>query len=210
MTNEPTRISRRVAVTALATALVATALVATTATTPVAAGPDRPELRAAMRAFLDIGVAGMQLRVHDRRGEWVGSAGVRELGGTAKPSVHGRFRIGSNTKTIVATVVLQLVAEGRIGLDSPVHRHLPEFGLDRRITVRMLLNHTSGFEGDIFTDTGVGDDCVEKFLGVLGEATKPRFMRLTAEFYVRGGICTTVVAERQAPGWRPAPPVVLP
>jgi 7-cyano-7-deazaguanine reductase len=35
-------------------------------------------------------------------------------------------------------------------------------------------------------------------------------MRLTAEFFVRGGIHTTVVAERQAPGWRPAPPVALP
>lgn len=144
MTNEPQRISRRVAVTALTAALVAGAA------TPVAARPDRPELRAAMQTFLDIGVAGMQLRVHDERGEWVGSAGVRKLGGTAPPPVHGRFRIGSNTKTFVATVVLQLVAEGRIGLDTPVHGYLPEFGLDRRITVRMLLQHTSG----VFSHTG--------------------------------------------------------
>ena len=39
----------------------------------------------------------------------------------------------------------------------------------RQITTRQLLTHTAGFEGDIFTDTGVGDDCVEKYLGVLTE-----------------------------------------
>ncbi|MEU8379997.1 serine hydrolase domain-containing protein, partial [Streptosporangium sp. NPDC048865] len=67
-----------------------------------------------------------------------------------KPPVDGHFRIGSTTKTFTATVVLQLVAEDRIGLDSPVDDYLPEFGLDRRITVRMLLRHTSG----IFNHTG--------------------------------------------------------
>jgi D-alanyl-D-alanine carboxypeptidase len=111
---------------------------------------DRPELRAAAQAFVDAGFAGMQLRVRDQRGEWTGSAGVRELGGTAKPPVNGRFRIGSNTKTIIATVVLQLVAEGRLGLDTPVADHVRGFGLDRRITVRMLLQHTSG----VFSHTG--------------------------------------------------------
>ncbi|MDT7802335.1 MAG: D-alanyl-D-alanine carboxypeptidase [Actinomycetota bacterium] len=40
--------------------------------------------------------------------------------------------------------MLQLVADGRIGLDTPVAGYLPEFGFDRRITVRMLLQHTSG------------------------------------------------------------------
>ena len=41
-------------------------------------------------------------------------------------------------------------------------------------------------------------------------ATRPRFMRLTAEFNVRGGIYTTVVAEHRAPGWEPAAAVSLP
>ncbi|MGW0546964.1 serine hydrolase domain-containing protein, partial [Streptomyces altiplanensis] len=58
-------------------------------------------------------------------------------------------------KTFTATVVLQLVAEGKIGLDVPVAGHLPEFGLDPKITVRMLLQHTSGvfnFTGDYDAD----------------------------------------------------------
>ncbi|SHG80379.1 serine hydrolase domain-containing protein [Streptoalloteichus hindustanus] len=118
--------------------------ITSTAVPEVAAGQDRPELREAMQAFIDAGFAGMQLRVRDERGEWVGSAGVRKLGETAKPPTNGRFRIGSNTKTFVATLVLQLVGEGKVGLDAPAADYLPQFNVDRRITVRMLLQNTSG------------------------------------------------------------------
>ncbi|SDM68456.1 serine hydrolase domain-containing protein [Allokutzneria albata] len=127
----------------------------TITSTPAAAEQERTELHAAMQAFIDIGFSGMQLRVRDKRGEWVGSAGVRKLGEAAKPPTDGLFRIGSNTKTFVATAVLQLVAEGKVGLDAPAADHLPEFGLDRRITVRMLLQHTSGLfnhTGDFYPD----------------------------------------------------------
>ncbi|MGW0551710.1 serine hydrolase, partial [Streptomyces altiplanensis] len=89
---------------------------------------DRPELRKAIEEMVESGFTGVTMRVHDERGEWAGSAGVRELGGTAEPPVNGHVRIGSNTKTFTATVVLQLVAEGKIGLDVPVAGHLPEFG----------------------------------------------------------------------------------
>jgi D-alanyl-D-alanine carboxypeptidase len=120
-----------------------------------AAGQDRPELQKAIEEIVDSGLTGITLRVHDERGEWVGSAGAAELGGTAKPPVNGHVRIGSNTKTFTATLVLQLVAENKIGLDTPVVDYLPEFGLDERITVRMLLQHTSGlfnFTGEVYDD----------------------------------------------------------
>ncbi|MBT2230448.1 serine hydrolase [Nonomuraea sp. NEAU-A123] len=116
---------------------------------------DRPELQKAIQEIVDSGFTGVSLRVHDERGEWVGSAGAAELGETAKPPTNGHVRIGSNTKTFTATVVLQLVAEGKIGLDTPADDYLPEFGLDRRITVRMLLQHTSGvfnFTGDYYPE----------------------------------------------------------
>ncbi|SEG60189.1 serine hydrolase [Paenibacillus sp. UNC499MF] len=121
----------------------------------IAVGQDRPELQKAIQEIVDSGFLGVQLRVHDEQGEWVGSAGVSTLCEEAKPSTNGHFRIGSNTKTFTATVVLKLVAEGRIGLDDPVSDYLPEFGLDRRITVRMLLQHTSGvfnFTGEYYED----------------------------------------------------------
>ncbi|MGW0809673.1 serine hydrolase domain-containing protein [Nonomuraea sp. NPDC002799] len=120
-----------------------------------AAGQDRPELQKAIEEIVDSGFVGVSLRVHDERGEWAGSAGAAELGGAAKPSVNGHVRIGSNTKTFIATVVLRLVAEGRVGLDAPAADYLPEFGLDGRITVRMLLQHTSGvfnFSGEVYDD----------------------------------------------------------
>ncbi|PSK88967.1 D-alanyl-D-alanine carboxypeptidase [Murinocardiopsis flavida] len=116
---------------------------------------DRPELQKAIEDIVDSGFTGVQLRVHDERGAWVGSAGVSRLGEPAKPPLDTHTRIGSNTKTFTATVVLQLVDEGRIGLDDPADDHLPGFGLDRRITVRMLLQHTSGvfnFTGEVYAD----------------------------------------------------------
>ncbi|MEU4228516.1 serine hydrolase domain-containing protein [Nonomuraea sp. NPDC026600] len=118
-------------------------------------GQDRPELQKAIQEIVDSGFTGVSLRVHDERGEWAGSAGAAELGGAAKPPTNGHVRIGSNTKTFTATVVLQLVAEGKIELDTPAADYLPEFGLDERITVRMLLQHTSGvfnFTGDYYPE----------------------------------------------------------
>nr|WP_042194828.1 serine hydrolase domain-containing protein [Kibdelosporangium sp. MJ126-NF4] len=153
------RVRRPVAVTALAVTLLTgvTAPGVASADPEAAAGQDRPELRQAIQDLVDSGFAGVQLRVQDERGQWTGSAGVRQLGASAKPRTDGRFRVGSNTKTFVATVVLQLVAAGELGLDAPVADYLPEFGLNRDITVRMLLQHTSGLY-DFTRDPGAGPD----------------------------------------------------
>lgn len=152
---EKTNTTVRVAVTTLAAALLTTmagcSAAANNSTAPNApAGQDRPELRQALQDVVGYGLTGVQLRVHDQRGDWVGSAGARKLGEPAKPPTDGKFRIGSTTKAFYSTVVLQLVAEGKIGLDNPADDYLPGYGLDRRITVRMLLQHTSG----VFDYTG--------------------------------------------------------
>ncbi|MFI7131596.1 serine hydrolase domain-containing protein [Nonomuraea sp. NPDC050153] len=158
-----TKVFRRAAATALAAALLAgtstpwttaSAAAGSTAVPKTATGQDRPELQQAIQAFIDAGFAGVQVRVHDQQGEWAGSAGVRELGQSAKPPTNGRFWTGSVIKPFTATLVLQLVAEGKITLDAPVAGYLPQLGLDRRITVRMLLQHTSG----LFNYTGEYND----------------------------------------------------
>ena len=62
-----------------------------------------------------------------------------------------------------------------------------------------------------FRDQGAFHEAVtNEILGDLVTATQPRFMRLTAEFNVRGGIYTTVVAEHRADGWNAPAPVQLP
>lgn len=90
------------------------------------------------------------------------------------------FEIGSITKVWTTSLVLQLVEEGRVELDAPVRRYLPELALADRaaaesITVRMLLTHTSGIDGDFFQPAGRGDDAVERY--VLACAALPQLHR---------------------------------
>jgi D-alanyl-D-alanine carboxypeptidase len=114
-----------------------------------AAPPDRPALdgaglRTALDAIPAAGAPGAFAEVRAGHRTWRGAAGVADLA-TGAPMRPGlRHRIGSVTKTFVATAVLQLVAEGRLRLDDPVARWLRLPGLDPRVTVRMLLRQTSG------------------------------------------------------------------
>ncbi|MCD4523963.1 serine hydrolase [Nocardioides sp. cx-173] len=85
------------------------------------------------------------------------------------------FQIGSISKVWTATVAMQLVDEGLLELDAPIVEVLPELRLTdpdvtKTVTLRHLLNHTSGIDGDVFTDTGRGDDCLEKYVGLLADA----------------------------------------
>ncbi|MFI7125802.1 serine hydrolase domain-containing protein [Nonomuraea sp. NPDC050153] len=77
------------------------------------------------------------------------TAGVADLTTKAEVPVDGRVRIASNTKMFTAVAVLQLVGEGKVDLDEPIETYLPKVvrgkGIDgRKITVRQLLQHTSG------------------------------------------------------------------
>ena len=82
------------------------------------------------------------------------------------------FQIGSVSKPWTATMIVQLAAEQKLDLDDSVVKLLPEAPIDPRITVRHLLTHTSGIDGDVFTDTGRGDDCVEKYVALLGDVDR--------------------------------------
>ncbi|MEU1438430.1 serine hydrolase domain-containing protein [Streptomyces sp. NPDC005786] len=93
------------------------------------------------------GMPGLFAEVRDGDQVWRGAAGVADVA-TGRPVVAGmRHRVGSITKTFTAAAVLQQVERGRIGLDTPIGRYLPKLVPGERgeaITVRMLLNHTSG------------------------------------------------------------------
>ena len=116
-------------------------------------GAVRTELDAALNDVVAAGVPGIIVRVQDPRHPARSSAaGVGDLATGAALRPAAQFRIGSITKTFVATVVLQLVGEGRLRLDEPVARRLPGLLANGdRVTVRQLLNHTSGLP-DYTTD----------------------------------------------------------
>ncbi|MFE6865448.1 serine hydrolase domain-containing protein [Kitasatospora sp. NPDC057692] len=102
-----------------------------------------PELRAVVERGASTAALG-EARENGRR-VWRDSAGVTDIDSQRPVRADGRFRIGSVTKTFVSTVVLQLVDEGKLRLDDPVEHYLP--GLvpnGGAITLRQLLNHTSG------------------------------------------------------------------
>lgn len=87
-------------------------------------------------------------------------------------STDSLFKIGSITKVWTAALIMQLVDEGSVDLETPVVDVLPEFAVANRaatadVTIRHLLTHTSGIDGDIYIETGNGDDCIERYVAEL-------------------------------------------
>ena len=125
-----------------------------TASTPAspAAEPTRvtpalaARLEARLRALLkSSGIPGASAAiVWDDGRRWSGAAGSADLSTATAMTTDTAFAFASVSKTLTAAVVLQLVGEGKLALDHSVAPLLPEFRLDPRITVRMLLDHTSG------------------------------------------------------------------
>ncbi|MFE2285353.1 serine hydrolase domain-containing protein [Streptomyces sp. NPDC059443] len=134
-----------------ATAL-AVAVVTLSALTPPAAFAARPDaVQQTLNALVrDDGMPAVLASVQGRDGRTrTYTAGVGDLTTGSKVPKDGQVRIGSNTKAFTAVVVLQLVGEGKIGLDAFVDTYLPGLvrgeGIDgSHITVRQLLQHTSG------------------------------------------------------------------
>ncbi|MFF8933933.1 serine hydrolase domain-containing protein [Streptomyces paradoxus] len=139
--------------TAALTAATAMALSAALAAPAVAAGPVAPSghdaTERAVRASVADGVPGVTVTARRGHGTWAATAGVGNVRTGQPRSARDHYRVASITKTFVATVVLQLEAEGRLSLDDTVEKWLPGAvqgnGHDGgRITIRQLLNHTSG------------------------------------------------------------------
>ncbi|SDQ76869.1 serine hydrolase domain-containing protein [Thermostaphylospora chromogena] len=108
---------------------------------------DREVLRGSLDAMVEAGMYGVYSAVRDGREEWKGASGVADVRTRRPVQPHMRHRVGSITKTFTAVAVLKLVEQGKIELDAPIGRYLPELvpgERGQRVTVRMLLNHTSG------------------------------------------------------------------
>ncbi|MFJ2738330.1 serine hydrolase domain-containing protein [Streptomyces sp. NPDC087440] len=145
---------RRPSVVTLAT--VTTALALCTVGAPAQAagaspGLDRAALREAIALRPDDGAAGVVAEVHRDGRTWRGTSGDAVTGKRVSTKAH--FRIGSVAKPMEAVILLQLAAEGRVDLDRSVQHYLPGLLPEDRftspVTVRQLLNHTSGLPQDL-------------------------------------------------------------
>lgn len=101
------------------------------------------------------------------------ATGVVNLETCVPTTTDTLFQIGSITKLYTAALCLQLVEEGKLALDEPIRTWLPDFRVadtevSAHLTLRHLLAHTSGIEGDFFNDAGRGEDRIERFVSMLG------------------------------------------
>ena len=120
-------------------------------------------------------VHGATLGIWSGGQEMLAAHGVLNAATRVPVTTDSLFQVGSITKIWTATMIMQLIDEGLLALDTAVSRALPGVRLGAgdvgdRVTVRHLLTHTSGIDGDIFTDTGRGDECVQRYVDELAGA----------------------------------------
>ncbi len=109
--------------------------------------------------------------IHDGASEAAGF-GVTSVDDPLPVDADTLFQIASISKTITATTLMRLVERGSLDLAAPVRRYLPAFQLAdedvaARATLRHLVTHTSGWEGDCFEDFGQGDDALARYVAAM-------------------------------------------
>jgi D-alanyl-D-alanine carboxypeptidase len=110
---------------------------------------ENPVYQRELRKLASDGYSGAVAIVATDAGTWKGAAGWADAGTKRRARPSDRFAIESTTKTFVATVVLQLAGERRLALADTVQHWLPGlFPARPRITIRQLLNHSSGIPSD--------------------------------------------------------------
>ena len=127
------------------------------------------------QAARELGVPGVAVGVDQGGKREIVTYGVTSVEDGRPVDEATLFQIGSTAKTFTATAVMVLVEQGRIELDRPVRRYLPGLRLRdehaaETLTVGQLLNHTAGWDGgDSWTDTGEGDDALERSVALLAD-----------------------------------------
>jgi D-alanyl-D-alanine carboxypeptidase len=195
------RITRFVGIILGATLLTATAVPTASADTETASSTaeslDRAALRTTLDAVHEAGMYGSYSSVREGAERWTGASGLADVD-TGRPVQPGmRHRVGSISKTFTAVAVLQQVERGRIRLDAPVGEYLPDLVKGERgrdVTVRMLLNHTSG----------IGDYILGAFPSLANNSTasldEERFRSIRPEELVRIGLAAPATGR---PGEQP-------
>lgn len=154
--------------------------------------PDPATLQLLLDGVVEAGAPAAVALVRTGQGTWQGASGLGDLGAKPPARAGDRFRIGSVTKSFVATVVLQLVGEGRLGLDDRLQRWLPgAVPGGERITIRQLLNHTSGL-------ANYTDDLLQRLTAM---PTRQAYQRLAARSFTPQAL--VAMATRHGPLFSP-------
>lgn len=119
-------------------------------------------------------VPGVALGIVCEGREFIKGFGVTNVHHPLPVDENTFFQIGSTTKTFTATAVMRLVEAGKLTLDHPIRNYISDFTMrdpevTARLTMRHLLTHVGGWDGDFFPDTGNGDDALANYVKLMAE-----------------------------------------
>ena len=140
------------------------------------------KVKAGMQEY---GIPGVALGLLYQGTGYIRGYGVTNVDDPQQVDGNTLFRIGSTTKTFTGTALMRLADQGKLDLDATVQSYLPDFAtsdpsVTPRVTLRQLLNHSPGWLGEYYEDTGSGDDALARY--VAGMARLPQLTPLGEVF----------------------------
>jgi CubicO group peptidase (beta-lactamase class C family) len=119
-------------------------------------------------------IPGVAVGLWSRGFTYLRGFGVTDVDHPTPVTADTVFRVASTTKTFTGTTIMRLVERHRVDLDRTVRSYLPDFrtadpAASDRVTVRQVLNHSAGWLGDFFLDTGAGDDAIAKYVAAMSQ-----------------------------------------
>lgn len=115
------------------------------------------------------------------------------------------FQVGSISKTVTATMIMMLVEAGKVDLEATFQSYFPDFRVKdetaaAQATIRHMLTHTSGWAGDVFEDTGQGDDAAVRYMALMADVQQLApigtfWSYNNANFYLLGHLIEMVTGE---------------
>lgn len=136
---------------------------------------EQQELESKLAELADgLKVPGVAVGIYHDGREQYATHGITSIESPVPIDEDTLFQFGSTGKTFTATAIMRLVEQGKVDLDAPVQTYVPELKLKdeetaRTVTVLQLLNHSAGWQGDFFEDTGNGDDAVARYVEKMSE-----------------------------------------
>lgn len=137
--------------------------------------------------------------------ESVAAFGVTSIEQNIPVTADTLFQIGSNTKPMVATAAMRLVEQGKLKLDLPIRTYLPWFRMKDKsatanVTMRQLLTHVAGWQGDYFNNFGAGDDALDRMVRDMRRLEQEAplgkvYSYNNASFYVAGRVLEVVTGK---------------